>query len=81
MSKIDNEIRAELAQLEENRILLENRIGAHQTAILHELADSDEDTDRAQWAREWRRMGGRMSHLVTCTVRGIMPSPLPGCWA
>lgn len=81
MNKIEHGIRAELAQLEENRILLENRIGAHQTATLHELADGDEDTDRAQWAREWRRMGGRMSSLVSCLVHGRTPSPLPGCWA
>lgn len=81
MSKIETDIRAELDQLEENRTLLENRIGRHQVAVLHELAESEEDSDRAQWAREWVRIGGRQSHLVSCLVHGRMPSPLPGCWA
>lgn len=77
----ETKIRAELETLHGVKEGLERRLGIHQVAAIQELADSEDDTERTQWAREWVRTSGRCSYLVSCLVHGILPSPLPGCWA
>lgn len=80
-TSIETRIQTELETLRGVKEGLERRLGLHQVAAIQDLADSEDDTERTQWAREWVRTSGRCSSLVSCLVHGILPSPLPGCWA